>query len=110
MSIGELQKFASFFFFFSWSQDEERVKEFIQSILLASKSETVNPAKLRKDKWGTTLIPAHAKRNWCHIQSSNSFFKEKNFERFQCRCKCFSELMIRKLEHLKLCLEMDLIT
>lgn len=73
-------------------------------------SETVNPAKLRKDQWGTTLIPVHAKRNWCHVQSSNLFFNGKHIERFQWKSKCFSELMSRKLEHLKLCLEMDLIT
>ena len=34
-AIGKQQKFAPFFFL--WSQDEERVKEFIQSVLLASK-------------------------------------------------------------------------
>lgn len=108
-AIGEQQKFAIFFL---WSQDEERVKELIlfKVYCWRPNSETVNPAKLRKDQWGTTLIPVHAKRNWCHVQPSNLFFKGKHIERFQWKSKCFSDLMSRKLEHLKLCLEMDLIT
>ena len=70
MSAGELQKFGSFFLLLLL-EDEERVKEFIQSILWTFKSEAVNLATLRKDKLCTTLIPGHTKRNWCYVQSSD---------------------------------------
>lgn len=107
MSIGEQQKFA---IFFCGHKMKKEWRNLFKGYCWHPNSETVNPAKLRKHQWGTTLIPVHAKRNWCHVQSSNLFFKGKHIERFQCKGKCFSELMSRKLERLKLCLEMDLIT
>ena len=97
-------------FFFCGHKMKKEWRNLFKVYCWCPNSETVNPAKLRKHQWGTTLIPVHAERNWSHVQSSNLFFKGKHIERFQCKGKCISELMSRKLERLKLCLEMDLIT
>ena len=97
-------------FFFCGHKMKKEWRNLFKVYCWCPNSETVNPAKLRKHQWGTTLIPVHAEQNWSHVQSSNLFFKGKHIERFQCKGKCFSELMSRKLERLKLCLEMDLIT
>lgn len=50
-------------------QNEERAKEFIESILLTPKLVAVNLTTLKKDNLGTTSIPVHAKQNWCSVRS-----------------------------------------
>ena len=47
------------------------MKEFIQSILWAYKSEAVDLATLRKHNLGTTILSVNIEQNWCYVPFSN---------------------------------------
>ena len=88
---------------------------FAKWISRASESEAVNLATLKKDNLGTTLIPVHAERNWCYVQSSNldtCLFKANALKGFSASLSRFSGLsrVGNSNVSVKHCLEIKLIT
>lgn len=80
------RSFGVLLLFFLLSGDEERVKEFIQSILWAYKSEAVDLATLRKHNLGITILPVNIEQNWCYVPFSNLdtyLFKENTTKSLQ---------------------------